>query len=114
MHDCVCEIQDHQYTSLSVHILNVFTGAPSQPTNVSTTSTNTTVTVTWGQPVSDGGRPHDIFYRVRLHALLSSEDPVEQSMIIYSEDLQYNANNGCIVTVLVKHCICVSFTCRYI
>lgn len=98
MHVCVCKIQDHQYTSLCIYSLNVFTGAPSEPTNVTVTSTNTTVTVTWEQPVSDGGRPHDIFYRVRLRALLSSEDPVEQDMMIYGED--YNTTITCIYSYM--------------
>lgn len=65
------------------------------------------MTVTWGQPASDGGRSHDLFYRVQLHALLRSEDPVEQNIIIYSKNLHHNANKSYIALLYLLNTVFV-------
>ena len=56
-----------------ISIVLSLTAAPSGPTDVTTNVTNTTISVCWGPPDSDGGRD-DLYYRVELCPVLSCTD----------------------------------------
>ena len=74
-------------------LILAYIAAPTEPLNLTVTSTNTSVTLSWKPPFSNGGR-EDVFYQIKF------KTPLEQNFTDYSPTPPITGTSATVTSLL--------------